>query len=204
MRFSGKGVVSVAAATALALALSAPAFAAVADTDGTGNYEGTLGTNGTFDAVTTINAEVTAPDAKVISVTVPSTLALPVGTKVGDGGKAVLDAAKTPSQTVSVKNNAESTTAVKVAVSSVTETPDASNGAYLSSMVKVLLSGPDAVSGIVLSKEGTYDDSSVLASKIAAGADASLALSANELAANQEVKAGSYTLKTTLKVSPVN
>lgn len=204
MKFSGKGVVSVAAATTLALALSAPAFAAVADTDGTGNYEGTLEANGSFDAVTTISAEVAAPDAKVISVTVPSTLALPVGTKVGAGGKPVLDVDKTPSQTVSVKNSAESTTAVKVAVSSVAETPDAENGAYLSSMLKVLLSGPDTASGLVLSKDGTYDASSILASKIAAGADASLVLSAEELAANQEVEAGSYTLKATLKVSPVD
>lgn len=203
MRITGKGLISVVAATALACSLSVPAFAAVTDTDGTGNYEGTLGTNGTFDAVTTINADVTAPDAKVISVTVPSTLALPVATKA-DGGKTVLDAAKTPTQAVQVTNNAQSTTAIKVEVSSVAETPDATNGLYLSSMVDVMLAGPDKLDGIALSKDGAYTATDVLASKIAAGADASLSLTAAEKAAGTEVKAGNYTLKATLKVSPVD
>lgn len=196
-------VLSVVAATALALSLSVPAFAAVTDADGTGNYQGTLGTNESFDATTTIEADVAAPSAKIISVTVPSTLALPIATKV-DQTKTVLDAANSPSRKVTVKNNAQSTTAVKVALSKVEETADQTSGKFLSSMVKVLLASNDVPAGLTLSKDAAYSDpGNVLVSRIAADGSADLTLSAAELAAAQEVTPGSYTLKTTLKVSAI-
>lgn len=196
-------VVSVAAAATLAMTMSVPAFASVTDTSGTGDYNGTLGSGETgFDATTTITADVTAPDAKVISVTIPSTLAMPIATKT-DAAKTVLDTTKTPSQTVQVKNNADSTTNIKVEVSGVDETADATSGKYLSDMVKVLLASDEATDGIVLGKSETYTNG-VLAANIAAGASKSLTLSAAEKTSGQEVSAGSYTLKTTLKVSAVS
>lgn len=189
-------IVAVASAAALTMALSAPAYAAMSDTDGTGNYEGTLNQNDTFNADTVITANVSAPDAKVISVTVPSTMAASIATKA-DGGKTVFDAAKSPEVTASVKNNAKSDLHIKAEVSKVAEKPAVTGGALLSSMVKLTLTGDDAV----VLKDGSYTSGNVLASDLAPDASKHIALTASELAPNTEVTDGTYTLTTTIKVS---
>lgn len=138
-----KTIVAVASATALVLTLSIPAFAADRTDDMTaGNeqttvdandnkvttkdYSGAIEPGDSFDVDTVITADVKAPTAKVISVTLPSTMSIAVGTKykAGSGGtqQAVFDAANTHAVQAKIVN-ASKGTAVDVSVASVTETP---------------------------------------------------------------------------------
>lgn len=192
----GKKIIAVASATVLTLALSVPAYADMSDTTGNGDYEGTLNKNDTFNADTVITASVSAPEAKVISVTVPSTMAASIGTKT-DGGKTVFDATKSPEVTASVKNNAKSELHIKAEVSKVAEKPAVAGGALLSSMVKLTLTGEDAV----VLKDGTYASGNVLAADLAPDTSKHIALTASELAPSTEMAEGTYTLTTTIKVS---
>lgn len=197
-------LLSMAAATALAVTMATPAFASVTDTTGKGDYQGTVesGKDG-FDATATIKADVSAPDAKVLSVTIPSTLALPVATKTA-ADKTVFDADKTPSQTVQVKNNADSDSPVKVSLSKVEESAADLSNPVLSQMVNVLLASEDQPAGLKLARTEAYTDASVLANRIAVGDAKDLTLSASAIAADTVVVPGSYTLKATLKVSMVS
>lgn len=135
-------LVAVASAVALALTLTAPAFAddrtgdmtagnEQETTDANGNkvgskeYSGAIEPGDSFNADTVITADVKAPTAKVISVTLPSTMSIAVGTKyanVGGAQTAVYDASTTHAVAAAVKN-ASKGTAVDVSVATVAETP---------------------------------------------------------------------------------
>ena len=140
-----RNLAAAAAAVALATALAVPAAAAFAAdrtgdmtagneqtaTDANGNkvttkdYTGAIEPGDSFSADTVITADVKAPSAKVISVTLPSTMSIAIGTKYKDVGgvqTAVYDASTTHAVTAAVKN-ASKGTAVDISVANVAETP---------------------------------------------------------------------------------
>ena len=114
VKAKAKGAAALAAAAALALALAAPAFADTGVTDK--DYNQGIEPGGSFDATTEITANFSKPTAKVIKVTLPSTMPVNVATKLDadDPNKQVFDSAT--GSTATVKNySKDQTVDIKVA-----------------------------------------------------------------------------------------
>lgn len=175
-----KKLLAVVGATALALCLSVPAFAADRTDDmtagteqetpdangnkvGSKEYSGAIEPGDSFNADTVITADVKAPTAKVISVTLPSTMSIAVGTKyanVGGAQKAVYDASTTHAVEAKVKNSSKGT-AVDVSVAKVAETSTPGDPSALATLLLKLTpatsaAGATAGSALVLAA-GTPD-----------------------------------------------
>ena len=178
-------ITAVACAGALAMVGVVPAFAA----DGVVNSDG-----GTQDVK--ISASVAKPDEKIISVTVPSQMAIAIQTDAE--GK--FDTA-TGSQ-ATVTNNAVSNASVKIEIAKVSQTAGLDSNAKLLDLVDLKLIGEDAA-GIVLT-EGDKTTDNVLYSNLAKGGSFQLKLDAAKKAANPVIPTDAYTVNTTLKVTALD
>lgn len=176
-----KNLAAALLSVALVTTLSVPAFAddrtgdvtagaeqttsdANANSIGTKEFTGAIEPGDHFSVDTEIKADVKAPTAKVISVTLPSTMSIAIGTKYKDVSgvqTAVFDASSTHEVAATVKN-ASKGTAVDVSVASVTD----SNPASLSTLLLKLApttSAPGATAGSELALTAGTPNASMVA-----------------------------------------
>lgn len=158
-----KKFLATLASVALAAALSVPAFAAdrtddmaagggqtATDADGnsvtTEDRTGALEPGDHFNVDTVITADVKASAPNVISVTLPTTMSIAIGTKykpiAGGGRQVVFDAANTRAVEAGVRNRSKGS-AVDISVARVAETPA---GALATLLLKLTPVSPSAAS----------------------------------------------------------
>lgn len=184
MKFGYK-ITALACASALALAGVVPAFA-----------EDTAALNKNGDSADVkISAAVAKEGEKIVSVTVPSQMAIAITTDKTNGTfKEAMGADAT------VTNNAISNTSVKVDIAKVSQVAGADSNATLLELVDLKLTGADANNPVTLS-ESTKDVT--LFDNIAPKGSYALKLTAEANAANKSIPTDSYTVNTTLKVTAV-
>lgn len=185
MKFGHK-ITALACASALALAGAAPAFAA----DGT-----TPITKDGDSADIEISAAVAKEDEHIISVTVPSQMAIAITTDKTDG---TFKSFKSSPATIT--NNDVSTSAVKVEVAKVSQTAGKDSNGKLLDLVKLSLSGDN--DHTVALAENTFGE--MLIASMGVKGSYSLQLSAEALAGNPAIPTDSYTVSTTLKVTALD
>lgn len=183
MRMKHK-ITAVACASALALMGVAPAFAAEADA--TINKEA-----GEQDVK--ISAAVAKDNEKIISVTVPSQMAIAITTSQADGKFSVANGS-----TATVTNNEVSTASVKVEVSKVSQSAGLDSSAKLLDLVDLKLVG-DADHTVTLAENMAAP--ATLFDSIAPQGSYGLQLTADKKAENPAIPTDSYTVNATLKVT---
>lgn len=227
-----RNLAAAAAAVALATALAVPAASAFAAdrtgdmtagaetvvTDSNGNkvgskdYTGAIEPGDSFSADTVITADVKAPTAKVISVTLPSTMSIAIGTKYKDVSgvqTAVYDASTTHAVAAPVKNSSKGT-AVDISVARVAETPagalatlllkltpaSGNAGSVASAGVDLLTTTADA--GLITGLTGLAEDGSGTAGEATLSLSTGMVDNTTELTS---LAGKSATVTTTLKVA---
>lgn len=179
-------IAAAACAGALAMAGVVPAFAADATADKTVNKS-----EGTQDVE--ISAAVAKDNEKIISVTLPSKMAVAITTD-----QATSKFSKADGSSATVTNNDVSTSAVKVEIAKVSQTAGLDSNKKLLDLVDLKLVGDEAA-GIVLA-EGDQTGK-VLFASIADGGSSTLKLEAAAKASNPEIPTDAFTVNTTLKVT---
>lgn len=188
MKFTHK-ITAVACAGALAMMGVVPAFAAEGD-------ETINKTGGEQDVK--ISAAVAQNGEKIISVTVPSQMAIAVTTNgAADSGKTEGTFKEANGSKATVTNNAVSTDAVQVEVAKVSQVAGQDSNAKLLDLVKLQLVG-DADHTVALT-EDTAD--AMLFANIAKGGSYDLQLTAEQKDAVTVIPTDSYTVNATLKVT---
>lgn len=178
-------ITAVACASALALMGVAPAFAA--ETDATINKA-----DGEQDVK--ISAAVAKDNEKIISVTVPSQMAIAITT---DGTAGTFASAN--GSTATVTNNEVSTSSVKVEVSKVSQSAGLDSSAKLLDLVKLMLVG-DADNTVTLAENMAAPET--LFESIAPKGSYNLQLTADKLSdPGPAIPTDSYTVNATLKVT---
>lgn len=131
-----KGAAALVAAAALTLAFSVPAFADTSVTDK--EYDERIDPGRSFEAKTEITANFSTPDAKVIKVTLPSSMPVNVATKLDSGNpsKQVFDSAT--GSTATVKNYSKDQT-VDIKVAKVVDATVAPGTGLLGTYLKMTL-----------------------------------------------------------------
>lgn len=183
MKFGHK-MTAVACAGALAMMGVVPAFADV-------NKDGDT-------ADVKISAAVAKEGEKIISVTMPSQMAVAITTDASTG--------KFSSATGSeaeVKNNDVSNADVKIEIAKVSQVAGLDSNAKLLDLVDVKLIGEDT-DGIVLTEGDKAAGTDVLYSRLADGGSFTLKLSADKNTANGVIPTDSFTVNTTLKVTALD
>lgn len=178
-------MIGVVCAGALALGGVVPAFAAN-DTGKTVNAD-----KGTAEVE--ISAAVAKQGENIVSVTLPSKMAIGIKTKT-DG---TFDSTTGTSATVS--NNDVSTADVKVEITKVTQNAGVDSNGKLLDLVDLKLFGDDTTNGIKL-QEGDQTNK-ILFSRISNGGSASLKLDASAATSNPVIPTDAYTVSTILKVT---
>lgn len=179
MKFGHK-MTAVACAGALALMGVVPAFADVNADNGTSDVK--------------ISAAVAKDGEKIISVTVPSQMAIAITT---DATANTFKSYK--SADAEVKNNTVSNSNVKVTVDKVSQVAGVDKNGKLLDLVDLSLRG-DADKTVILAEDTT---NSLLFEKIAPDGSAKLKLEAAQKTANPAIPSDAYTVNATLKVTAV-
>lgn len=191
MKFGHK-IVAVACAGALAMMGVVPAFAA--DESQTVNTDGN-------SADVKISAAVAKAGDKIISVTVPSQMAIAITTHdTTDGGATVGAFKEFKSSPATVTNNAVSTNAVQVDVAKVSQKAGQDSNGKLLSLVNLNLVGDDTHT-VTLSEDTA--DAPLIASM---GINSSYTLQLEAAAVNPTtvIPTDSYTVNATLKVTALD
>ncbi len=185
MKFGCK-ITALACASALALAGAVPAFAA----DGT-----TSVTKDGDSADIEISAAVAKEGEHIISVTVPSQMAIAITTNKTDGKfKSYKSAPAT------ITNNEMSTSAVKVEVAKVSQIAGQDSHGKLLDLVNLKLSG-DSENTVTLAEDTA---GATLVASMGVKGSYSLQLSAEALATDPVIPTDAYTVNTTLKVTALD
>ena len=180
MKFGHK-MTAVACAGALAMMGVVPAFADV-------NKDGDT-------ADVKISAAVAKEGEKIISVTLPSQMAVAIATSTDDSKFASATGSE-----ATVSNNDVSTASVKIEIAKVSQVAGLDSNAKLLDLVDVKLVGEDT-DGIVLTEGEKAAGTNVLYSNLADGGSFTLKLDASANAANKAIPTDSSTVNTTLTVT---
>lgn len=186
MKFGHK-MTAVACAGALALMGVVPAFADTTSKDGS-------------TAEVEIAAAVASSGEKIVSVTVPSQMAIAITTNGAADTPATPGTFKSyTGTTATVTNNAVSTNAVKVTVDSVSQQAGKDSSSTLLDLVNLTLEG-DSDNSVVLSES---TKGVALFNSIGVGGSYPLSLTAAAKDASTEIPTDSYAVNAVLKVTAI-